>query len=95
MPTAQSKNVPVVADVNILSVLAMVLAIAHIYHILDFIWLYFLRPSSVKRYLHGRAPYAIVTGATDGIGRATAAELVTRGFNLILHGRNEEKMQRE
>ena len=94
MPTAQSKSVPVVADVNILSVLAMVLAIPHIYHILDFIWLYFLRPSSVKRYLHGRAPYAIVTGATDGIGKATAAELVTRGFNVILHGRNEEKMRR-
>ena len=44
-------------------------------------------------YLHGPAPYALVTGATDGIGKATASELYLRGFNLILHGRNERKLQ--
>ena len=73
--------------------LGIVLAIPYVYRILDFLWLYFLRPSSVKHYLHGAAPYAIVTGATDGIGKATAAELLTRGFNVILHGRNEAKMK--
>ncbi|KAI1784939.1 NAD(P)-binding protein [Ganoderma leucocontextum] len=82
--------------VNVLSVLGVVLAIPHIHRILDFFWFYFLRPSSVNRYLHGngRAPYAIVTGATAGIGKATAAELLARGFNVVLHGRNEAKMQK-
>ncbi|KAI1795279.1 NAD(P)-binding protein [Ganoderma leucocontextum] len=80
--------------VHVLAVLSVLFALLHIYHIFDLIWLYFLRPSSVKRYLHGTAPYAIVTGATDGIGKATAAELLMRGFSVILHGRNEAKMQK-
>ncbi|KAI1797399.1 NAD(P)-binding protein [Ganoderma leucocontextum] len=49
---------------------------------------------SVKRYLHGEAPYAIVTGATAGIGKATAVELLTHGVNIILHGRDGAKMQK-
>lgn len=57
-----------------------------------FLWFYGLRPSSARKYLHGPAPYAIVTGATDGIGKATAIELYRRGFNLIIHGRNEAKV---
>ncbi|PIL26440.1 hypothetical protein GSI_12198 [Ganoderma sinense ZZ0214-1] len=84
-----------VSVLNALAVLGVTtLAILHVYRILDILWLYFLHPSSVKRYLHGNASYAIVTGATDGIGKATAAELLKRGFNVILHGRNEAKMRK-
>ena len=36
----------------------------------------------------------VVTGATDGIGKAVAKELYLRGFNLILHGRNANKLER-
>lgn len=32
-----------------------------------------------------------VTGATDGIGRATARELARRGWRVLTHGRNEAK----
>ncbi|TFY52037.1 hypothetical protein EVJ58_g10234 [Rhodofomes roseus] len=59
-----------------------------------FLWFYLLKPSSVKKYLHGVAPYVLVTGATDGIGKAAARELFVRDFNLIIHGRNEEKVKR-
>lgn len=52
----------------------------------------FLCSSSVQRYLHGADTYALVTGASDGIGKAIARELYSRGFNLIIHGRNEEKL---
>ncbi len=31
----------------------------------------------------------LVTGATDGIGRATAHTLLTRGWHVLIHGRNE------
>ena len=36
--------------------------------------------------------WAIITGPTDGIGKTTAFELARRGLNLILVGRNPEKM---
>lgn len=34
---------------------------------------------------------AIVTGATDGIGKQTALELLGRGLFVVVHGRNEAK----
>jgi NAD(P)-dependent dehydrogenase (short-subunit alcohol dehydrogenase family) len=36
----------------------------------------------------------LITGATDGIGLETAKELALRGHALVLHGRNEEKIER-
>lgn len=35
------------------------------------------------------APVVLVTGATDGIGRATAVELARRGAIVLVHGRDE------
>ncbi|KAI0727288.1 NAD(P)-binding protein [Fomitopsis betulina] len=61
--------------------------------LLDFVWFYCLRPSSVHRYIHGPPAYALVTGASDGIGKSVARELYDNGFNLVLHGRNEEKLR--
>ncbi|KAG8170084.1 hypothetical protein KVR01_000829 [Diaporthe batatas] len=56
---------------------------------------YFL-PSRLNKYAHtdsgGRAPWALVTGASAGIGRALALELSSRGFNVVLHGRNHTKL---
>ena len=36
----------------------------------------------------------LVTGATDGIGKQVAMELLEREAHVILHGRNEKKMQK-
>jgi 17beta-estradiol 17-dehydrogenase / very-long-chain 3-oxoacyl-CoA reductase len=56
----------------------------------------YLLPSKLHRYAHvsadGRPPWALVTGASDGIGRAFAEELALRGFNVVLHGRNQAKL---
>ena len=55
---------------------------------------HFARPPVLHRYLHPTEDtWALVTGASDGIGRALAHELCARGFHVILHGRNEAKLQ--
>lgn len=57
----------------------------------------FLRPSRLGRYLHhshGKPPWALVTGASDGIGKQFCHQLAARGFNLVLHGRNPSKLAR-
>ncbi|KAK8069101.1 hypothetical protein PG994_005717 [Apiospora phragmitis] len=39
-------------------------------------------------------PWAVVTGASDGIGRFLAQELAAAGFNVVLHGRNTTKLEK-
>lgn len=51
----------------------------------------YLKPSKIRRYLAPDA-YALVTGATDGIGKGIALELAKNGFNLVIHGRSKEKL---
>jgi len=51
----------------------------------------YTRRSSLPRYLRNDA-YALITGASDGIGFGFAQEFLTRGFNVILHGRNPSKL---
>ena len=80
--------------VQVLAATGVVLLLAPLYRLLNFIWFYFLRPSKAPEYLHATPAYALITGATDGIGKALAKELYGQGFSLILHGRNEEKMRK-
>jgi len=66
-------------------------ALVLLYRLLRFIYPY-TRSSNLKQYLEADA-YAVVTGATDGIGKAMAIALADQGFHLVLHGRNPDKLQ--
>jgi len=50
---------------------------------------------AVPKNLHqlAGANWAVITGSTDGIGKAYAFELAKRGFNLVLVSRNDEKLK--
>ncbi|TVY88379.1 Very-long-chain 3-oxoacyl-CoA reductase, partial [Lachnellula willkommii] len=80
---------------NILTLTGTLTLLTLLFKTARFIHIY-TRPSSLPRYLHtspsGQSPWALVTGASDGIGRGYAHELASHGFNIILHGRNPYKL---
>ncbi|SMR52343.1 unnamed protein product [Zymoseptoria tritici ST99CH_1E4] len=71
-----------------------------LYRLYSFIHLHFLHKGSLQRFHRSsdgdkQPAWALVTGATDGIGRAVAEELCEEGFNVVIHGRNEAKLTKE
>jgi 17beta-estradiol 17-dehydrogenase / very-long-chain 3-oxoacyl-CoA reductase len=81
---------------TILSVLGAGTFVYYAFHILNWLHLYFLFPSQLPRYKHGKSPYktwALVTGASDGIGKAFVYELAAQGFNVVLMARNPKKLE--
>src|SRR3954463_4262717 len=36
----------------------------------------------------------LITGSTDGLGRAVAGELATRGANVLVHGRDQARVEK-
>ncbi|KAJ8639570.1 hypothetical protein MRB53_016264 [Persea americana] len=57
--------------------------------IIRWVWVHFLRPpKNLKEY----GSWALVTGSTDGIGKALAFELASKGLHLILVGRNPARL---
>ncbi|KDQ60080.1 hypothetical protein JAAARDRAFT_67729 [Jaapia argillacea MUCL 33604] len=56
------------------------------------LWRLFTSSFAIKKYHHGEDPWAIVTGASDGIGKELCRSLAQRGFNVFLHGRDSDKL---
>ena len=52
---------------------------------------YWGTPVTVERY-GPKGVWAVVTGCTDGIGKAVTMELASRGFNIVLISRSIDKL---
>lgn len=52
---------------------------------------FFVAPAADLHRLAG-GKWAVVTGATDGIGKAYAFELARKGFNIIIVSRTQSKL---
>jgi len=53
---------------------------------------HYAQESKLPDYLRDDS-WALVTGASDGIGYGFVEELADRGFNVILHGRSQSKLE--
>lgn len=53
-----------------------------------------LSNSEKSRLLHKYGPWAIVTGASSGIGLELSTLLASSGLNLVLHGRDQGRLQK-
>ena len=76
-------------------VLGFITLLSFLVSLFGFVSFYLLHTSTLSRCL--RAPYcnwALVTGASDGVGVAFVRELASRGFNVVLHGRNPSKLDK-
>ena len=51
---------------------------------------FFVPAADLHRLAGGK--WAVITGATDGIGKAYAFELARKGFNLVLISRTQSKL---
>lgn len=50
---------------------------------------------ALRKYQHDEGPYwALVTGATNGMGYEWASQLAALGFSILLHGRSEAKLEK-
>lgn len=86
---------------HLLSAIGLLTTLVLLARLLRFLSPYLLLPRlrpgrGLRRYLHrsadGRPAWALVTGASDGIGRQLARELAAAGFCVVLHGRNRPKL---
>jgi len=78
---------------TILKYLGAASAASIVYSVYHFIALH-TRSGNLSRYQHGKpgSTWALVTGASDGIGHGFVIALLDANFNVLLHGRNEKKL---
>lgn len=82
----------------LLQVLGAVLVVIAAVNALRWLWRYVWLPRQqqgprfVERY--GRGSWVLITGASDGLGKAFARELAQYGFNLVIVARTQEKLSR-
>ena len=72
---------------SVLGFIGLLWALRQALDLLLYLW---NRNKSLEPYKYG---WAVVTGATDGIGKALSEALLTRGFKLVLISRSQSKLE--
>ncbi|KAI0272050.1 3-ketoacyl-CoA reductase [Russula aff. rugulosa BPL654] len=76
-----------------LQVLGAISAAVAVSGVISFTYDTFLRPGiSLRKFGAKKGAWAVVTGASDGIGREFAIQLARAGFNVLLAARNQAKL---
>ena len=80
------------ADVLVLGFAAVggAVALSFVVNALSFVYTHFLRPAHNLKKKYGL--WAVVTGATDGIGKGMAFEFARKGHNVVLISRSKDKL---
>jgi len=88
------KEVSAYPAVHIALLALGLLAVARVaLFVLDLLWRRVLRPATnLRKYGAKAGGWAVVTGASDGIGKAFCIELAKRGFNVVLISRTKSKL---
>jgi 17beta-estradiol 17-dehydrogenase / very-long-chain 3-oxoacyl-CoA reductase len=87
LPEGQTKLQKLISVVGALCVLKYgYCALKNLLHILR------RCPNIAKRY--GFRSWVVITGSTDGIGKALAFEFAKLGFNIVSISRNPEKLEK-
>jgi len=90
--TLFSSNIGIL--VTILAVIGSLWILRLTFRIVGFLWLHCLRPrTNFACYGAKKGSWAVVTGASDGIGRAFAEKLAKRGFNIVMISRTASKLK--
>ncbi|XP_031476608.1 very-long-chain 3-oxoacyl-CoA reductase 1-like [Nymphaea colorata] len=75
---------------SVLVAIGSLLVLKNLIYAANWVWITFLRPGkNLKKY----GSWAVITGCTDGIGKAFAFQLARKGLNVVLVGRNPEKLE--
>ena len=85
---------PMTAQQITFAFLAAIGALVILKHALDFLTLLYktlIRPGKNLKKAYGE--WAVVTGATDGIGKAMAFEFARKGQNVLFIGRSADKLK--
>lgn len=68
----------------------LLIALTYVENVLAYFYCHFIRPAKNIKKKYGQ--WAVVTGATDGIGKAMAFEFAKKGLNVVLISRSLEKL---
>lgn len=87
---AMSDITPVTVAVYGLAAVGGLVALLYVENVLSFFYAHFLRPCKNIKTRFGS--WTVVTGATDGIGKAMAFEFAKKGLNVVLISRSQDKL---
>ena len=73
------------------SALGFVTLVKSLLSFVRWVWVMLLRPPKNLKDCYGS--WALITGPTDGIGKALALELASKGLSLVLLGRSPSKLE--